>query len=930
MKTLFLSNTTKERTLDKINTLLKTCDHFYFSVSFIKKAGLDYIIPAITSALIRGASGRVLVSTYKNFTDIQSLQTLLELSERFTLFKCHLEYDSLNGKGYHAKGYIFTNSAEINILVGSTNITKFALNSNVEWNLLHTNRTESKDTLYFELMGEFDTYWKHTLPLTIDDIHRYKEQLELASEYWDMDTYFSNKNTKVPNKMQEKALRELNKTRKMGQQKALIVSSTGSGKTFLSAIDVMQFGSTRMLYLVHRENILDSAMLTFGSLNFSNITMGKYTGNQVDRGVDYLFATTSMMSSHLDEFEPNQFDYIVADEAHHIVSPEYSKIIEYFTPSFLLGMTATPERLDQQDVFKVFGYNVPYHLRLRDAIKYKIVVPFKYFGIRNKNIDYGDIRDLDFIDQMMQPNNIELILENLSKFIDKNNKINGQKLMAIAFCKTIHHAKAMERLFNSNDLPSIHLDGNSSIDLRQKTFNRLQNPLEPLNIICAVDILNEGIDIPLINLVMFLRPTESPTIFLQQLGRGLRTSSQKKQLIVLDFIGNNYRRSIQLLKALGQLSNTDILEKKYLAQLIQTDFDVISKDLGVEIFMDELTKNEFLAILANENFNTKNFLMNDYKTFKNFLNTDSYPKHIDYFDNEYAPDLIRLLKSPIKNKTSKSYYSFLKNIGEASISEIDSSEQEFIDKISELLPLVRLHEFRIIEEIIAGMNSKEQISQILLNELGSASQTSSAWRILAAHDIISDGDLVTLVRGNPSKFSVEFIEDLLNYGKKRYEYEFQNDISSSDIYKLYHSYYKEQALMLINHYSMTKGTIYKNNNVYIFVNLKKDLSIEDHLHYNDVFLSPTLFQWESMNGVLPETSEGRRLVSSQKVFLFVRKMEQEDGVTMPFTYFGTGEFLKDPIISAKKEKSMIFKLKLDTPVDRRFELDFSIPQTETN
>lgn len=534
----FLTNYSDNKFIDELKIAFSNCISFSLSVSFIKKAGLILIEKEIEEALKRGVNGRIITSTYQNFTDIPSLELFLNWMNKYPNFKCHLDLECFGDNGFHSKGYIFEYNDSYEFIVGSTNITRFALLKNIEWNVSIYSKDEFN--LLKNIYDEFNNLWDKTLLLEPIIINKYRLMLDYAIEKWDMDYFDININKIRPNMMQIKALKELRRYRDMGVKRSLIVAATGSGKTFLAAFDALNFNAKRLLFIVHRDTILEEAKKTFQKVFGSKRSYGIYNGNSNNIDCDFLFSSNIMMSNHLDEFLANEFDYIVIDECHHSIASSYKKIIEYFKPEFLLGLTATPERMDNADVFEMFDANVPFELRLRDAIINNLVVPFHYYGIRDKLVDYSFEDKTKIAKEIAKVENVDFITSEIEKHRPND------KLKCIAFCSSISHAKTMADEFNLLGYNAISLVGENDLGERIKAFNNLQDDSNPLEIICAVDILNEGVDIPRINMVLFLRPTESSTIFLQQLGRGLRKCEGKDYVTVLDFIGNNYNRSVQI------------------------------------------------------------------------------------------------------------------------------------------------------------------------------------------------------------------------------------------------------------------------------------------------------------------------------------------------------------------------------------------------
>lgn len=907
----FLSNVNTSF-LNKIKSNLKKCKSFSFSVSFIKKAGLVLLEREIEEALDRGAKGRIITSTYQNFTDIGSLEQFYTWQKEYDNFECHLDYECFGDNGFHTKGYLFEYSDSIELIIGSSNITRFALLKNYEWNV----SLISKDNLdsFNDALNEFEMIWDKTLDLNTKLIEKYRLQLDYAIEKWDMD-YVNTTDAKInPNSMQRKALRELRRYRDTGVKKALIISATGSGKTYLAAFDARNFGAKRLLYIVHRESILKDAKESFVKIFGAERTYGFYTGNENSLEADFIFATSNMLGKHLDSFKKDEFDYIIYDEVHHIVAETGKKIFEYFEPEFILGLTATPERMDNQDIFTLFDQNVPFELRLKDAINNDLVVPFHYYGIRDQLVDYSSKDKMTIAKNIAEQNNIEFIKSQIEKY-----RKPGEKLKCIAFCTNIQSCRLMAEELYEEGYHTISLTGINDTGVRIKAFKDLQDENNLLEIICTVDILNEGVDIPQVNMVLFLRPTESQTIFIQQLGRGLRKYPGKDYVTVLDFIGNNYDRAVQIAMALGTLGKTTYMEKAYLKEMIRTNFK--SLDIPeVKIEIDDLSKEEIINFIDKTNFNSRSFLEKDYKNFKSYINNGTYPNHMDFLNSDVSPDLIRIIKSTINGSKNKSYYTFLKKIDEDTIPIFNDKQVAFINNMEDLLPLARLDEYLIIEQAI-----KEHTIDLKriegINEHITDKTLDNAYNNLKSIGLVENNeiDLTTIEDG---EFK-DYLLDTLNYGIVRYNREFSD---FTGLFKLYRNYYKEQASrIMLKNGILQKGTYYENDIAYIFAGIKK--GEEGRLNYKDKFINSKIFQWESIANI--SESEKEHLRNSKKVHLFIRKMESEDTVTLPYTYFGLGTFTNERDSyteeNGKKHSTLLYDILLDNEVPEDYYIDFEIP-----
>ena len=916
MEHQFLTNYTDITFLDKIKDNLRHCKSFDFSVSFIKKAGLVLLFKDIEAAVERGCKGRIITSTYQNFTDIESLKSFYALMGRCSNFQCHLDYESFHGTdystlGYHSKGYLFEFDDHRELVIGSSNITRYALLKNIEWDV--SVKDYFVNGAYDDALKEFEEKWDATELLDAELIVKYAQRLSYAIERWDMDYDLSASKIK-PNYMQKKALKELNRYRAIGVNRALTIASAGSGKTYLAAFDALNFNPKRLLYIVHEGSILRKSLETFQEVFGKNVSYGIYSGTSKESDADFVFATNITMCKTLELFSKDEFDYIIIDECHHATAETYKKIIGYFEPEFLLGLTATPERLDNQDVFELFDHNVPYELRLRDAIANDLVVPFKYFGIRDKLVDYGltGNEERRMIAQMAKEDHCDFIAEQIEK-----HRPQG-KLKALAFCRNVTHARMMcealgERYYTA------YLTGRNDIGERVRAYNDLQNDAHNLEILFTVDILNEGVDIPGVNMVLFLRPTESTTIFIQQLGRGLRKYTNKEYVTVLDFIGNSYKRSVQIAFALGSLSENFVMEKRLLASLVKDDFTALGlADYGVEIHIDDLSKEEILEYIDKENFNALKYLKQDYFNFKKYIGSEFYPRHVDYINNDCAPDLIRFMSIKTRGKKNCSYYNFLRGIGEENLPVFTEKQIDFINYLSGLLPLVRVHEYRIVKLLIDGPKTYREIVMYLTETVQGFVPAELEHALTYLQFVEKDKDILRLSVPMDDQL-LEYVQDLIEYGLICYVIDNGNETG----FRLWLNYRMDQVQLklLKNPGNIMVGTYYYDDYVVIFASLKKDLEEADKLNYKDKFLQPDLFQWESMTN-LPQ-SHLEKLMKSTFAHVFIRKVTTENGLVLPFTYVGKGKML-NPRKTDGDNGTYLFDIHMENELPEYLQYDFGL------
>ena len=928
MSNAFYTNQTDLKFIDKLKKNIDTCKAFYFSVSFIKKPGLRLIAPNIEAAISRGAKGQLITSTYQNFTDVDSLTWFYDLQARYPeSFSCRLDRECFrdvygNTVGFHSKGYLFEFNDYNELLIGSSNITIYALLKNVEWDVSIIDELEEET--FAEAKKEFDALWKNTLPLSRDLIEEYKTRLYYAIERWDMDYDIANSQYK-PNYMQRRALKELNRIRAMGATKALTVAAAGSGKTFLAAFDALNFNPRRLLYIVHEGSILMKSFETFQKVFGSDRSYGIYNKDFKEFDADFVFSTNVTMANSLELFDKHTFDYIVLDECHHATAETYQKIIQYFEPQFLLGITATPERMDGEDVFSLFDQNIPYELRLRDAIMNGLVVPFKYYGIRDELIEYGikETKGHKFVEKFSDEEHCEFIYQMIEK-----HRLPGQKLKALAFCRDISHAIRMSQAMEDYYVTR-YLTGRNSVGERVRAYNDLQDDSADLEILFTVDILNEGVDIPGVNMVLFLRPTDSQTIFIQQLGRGLRKYEGKQYVTVLDFIGNDYKRSVQIAFALGSLSENFVVEKKLVAALVKDNFERIGlSDYGVEIHIDDLSKKEILSYIDEVNFNTKKYLAQDYENFKKYISAAGYPRHVDYLNNDYAPDLIKFMQSKISGRKNASYYGFLRAIGEEDLSAFDDRQEAFIKYVSEMLPIVRPYEYLIIQKLVFSAG-KEKISEIRRHVQINAEVFDQAAFDHAIHYMLTtdffalDGDELLIDNVALGVEMDEYLRDLLEYGLGRFDVDFSRS-DGEDRFLPWAKYRKEQVqqLLLNNPRDIMKGTAIYDEIVYIYVTIVKGAGVKEDLKYEDGYLDPDTFRWETVAHI--GDRELTALKNSRGAHLFVRKVENEDGIQLPFTYIGSGkmEYIEN---SKKANGAHLFRIPMNRTAPEDLYFDFRLP-----
>lgn len=439
----------------------------------------------------------------------------------------------------------------------------------------------------------------------------------------------------------------------------------------------------------------------------------------------------------------------------------------------------------------------------------------------------------------------------------------------------------------------------------------------------------EGVDIPGVNMVLFLRPTDSQTIFIQQLGRGLRKFEGKEYVTVLDFIGNDYKRSVQIAFALGSLSENFVVEKKLVADLVQEDFKSIGlQDYGVEIHIDELSKKEVLSYIDEVNFNTKKYLYQDYLNFKKYISAATYPRHVDYLNNDFAPDLIKFMQSKISGRKNASYYGFLQAVGEENLPAFDERQEGFVKYASELLPIVRPHEYLIMQSLMDGAGKQsllelERYIKVHTGQLEHAEFEHAVNYMVRSGFFILEGTDLLLHDVDLNVELDEYMRDLLEYGLGHFDVDYGN-LEADETFRPWAKYRKSQVqqLLLNNPGDIMLGTKIYDDIVYIYVTIIKSSGTKEDLKYVDGYLDPNTFQWETVAHI--RDAELESLKNSREVHAFVRKVDQEDGIQLPFTYIGRGhmEYIEG---SEKSNGAHLFRIPMELAAPEDIYFDFKLP-----
>ena len=733
---------------------LKKAERVDIIVSFLMESGVKMLLRELGNALDRGAKIRILTGNYLGITQPSALYLIKQkLGDRVDL-----RFYNEKNRSFHPKSYIFHYADYSEIYIGSSNISRSALTSGIEWNYRFRNTSDAKN--YEKFFHTFEELFEnHSIVIDREELKRYSKTWHRPAVSKDLDKYDINEesqdtNVRVlyePRGAQIEALCALEDTRAEGARKALVQAATGVGKTYLAAFDSKNY--KRVLFVAHREEILNQAALSFKNVRNSD-DYGFFTGKSKENARSVIFASVSTLGrkEYLTEeyFTKDYFDYIVIDEFHHAVNDQYRRIIEYFEPKFLLGLTATPDRMDGRNIYEICDYNVPYEISLGDAINKGMLVPFHYYGIYD-DTDYSGLHivrgkyDEKELNETYIGNSYRYDL--IYKYYCKYGSDR-----ALGFCCSRAHAEEMAKEFSNRGIPSVAVysdaQGAFSED-RVAAIDKLKSG--EIRVIFSVDMFNEGVDITSVDMVMFLRPTESPIVFLQQLGRGLRKCRGKEYLNVLDFIGN-YEKAGRVRFLLEGKSDM-YREGCHLSDTLRfpddcmVDFDLKLIDLFAE--------------MDRKHLKLKDQVINEYFRVKDLLG--KRPTRLDlftYMDNNIYETAI----THSKDNPFKRYLEFLNDLGELSQIEVEFYKgigREFISlfentNMSKVYKMPVLMAFYNNSDVLMEVSEKQ-----LLSSWKEFFSTGTNWKdldknmTLQKYKDISDKDHLKKILAMPVHFLLE-------------------------------------------------------------------------------------------------------------------------------------------------------------------------------
>lgn len=915
-KPVFVSNNPEEgkKVISSIEDELRRCDKFQISVAFITMGGITPLLQTLKELEERGINGQILTTNYLNFSEPKALEKLNGL-KNITL-KMY-DVDSARA-GFHTKGYIFKKEEIYRIILGSSNMTSAALTVNKEWNtkLVSTENGE----IAKEIVNEFYSLWNSDYALSYDDFYEvYKERYNIIKHQRDVakreEIPSLEKYRLKPNSMQERFIVNLRKILERGEERALLISATGTGKTYASAFAMRELGFKRVLFLVHRVTLAKQAKRSFEKVFDKKVTMGLVGAGSYEYEKDYVFATVETLNrdTHLFHYHPDAFDCIILDEAHHSSNNIYTKVIHYFEPKLFLGMTATPDKRDDnqegKNIYEIFHYQIAHEIRLQQAMEENLLCPFHYFGISevvsldDKTLQATKLTEEQF-NQLTSDERVRHVIEQSEYY-----GYSGDRVKGLIFCSRVKECEELSRKFNELGYRTIALSGDDKEEKRQEAFERLAmneedatEGMQPLDYIFSRDILNEGVDIVEVNQVIMLRPTQSPIIFIQQLGRGLRKAPGKEYVVILDFIGN-YNNNFMIPVALsGDRSyNADVI-RKY----------VISGNSTIPgastIHFDEISKDKIFKSIDRIK-GMKSLIKESYISLKNRLGR--IPLLYDFYENQEIDPLVII-------REYKTYYAFMqameKDKYKNHLSEQEKLTLEYLSKT--ILSGVRPDELALLSQLLYRDNIriadfKEDYKKTYGFEI-SLSQINEAIQVLQGHFVskeaeyqkfcqidILESDKSGMIRRGQSyadrlahkQFYMQ-VEDIIKVGITRYQEKYLPGRKLDSPFVLYEKYSRRDVSLLMNCGKDLSSIMYGmkriKDDVFIFITYHKEESqdeknyVEGKPDYADTFEDNLIFKWDSQIGKGLDSSYMRDVFEAAKKHLFVKKSDAETN----FYYMG--------------------------------------------
>ena len=951
---------------------LLNCKKFYFIVSFIRYSGIQLLISTLDKLEKQGIQGEIITSVYLNITDSKALRKLLSYKN----IKVKIYNNS--SESFHTKAYLFEKEKYHSVVIGSSNISQSALYSAEEWNVKLTD--SSFFNIYGKSLNQFEKLWhsNEAIELTqdfIDEYEKYKKSVNVQNTFDYRKTKIEQENEFVPNSMQKRVLQKLKETRINGNKKGLVISATGTGKTYLAAMDIKQFfeinsntenklfeindkksktSNIKFLFIAHREELLENAINVFSKiLKIDKNEFGRIYGGLKEIDKSIIFASIQSLRNCYNEFKPSFFDYVIVDEFHHSMSDSYLKTLSYFNPKFLLGLTATPKRMDGKDILSLCDYNVVDEIGIKEALEEDLIVPFHYFGVNDYTINYdnipyknGNYNEKILLENLLLNTRTDYIVEKINKF-----GFDGDELSAVAFCQNIEHAFFMKEEFSKKGYKSAVITANTSSNERSEILEKFKN--KKIEILCVVDILNEGIDIPTINLLLFLRPTMSSTIFIQQIGRGLRKAKNKDFVTIIDFIGNHKKDYLLINYFSSEVGNKDTLftKKEKIINEIKNQFSNIPKSCYVEL--DRICQNRIIEKIEKINFSSKNILKEMYLDYKveigksedEFLQIADFDTNIELFQ-ELCLKMHSFYNAQLQFEDSKIF----KNENEKN--PLNTTEIEFLEYLEKKITLVEPFTFLIIDYLATGkeyinnsdllnkykgffdikrnfekhylLNRNRIFEELIEDEILEKNlygyKFSKKYKNLFSNKKLNEkNNMKSQQKENKLNF-INRLKQLIHLGLNEFK---RNDLDEfNENILISYKEYKRVELQILLDSKVPKGSWragYANTDkdICLFATIDKTHIFQENLKYDNSLFADDIIQWISQPKTSHNSSVGQMFIHHKekgfKVHIFIRKYAFMNGnKTNPFIYLGNAQYY-----SSQGDKPMKILWKLDKKIPQK-------------
>jgi superfamily II DNA or RNA helicase len=904
--------------------------YFQISVAFITMGGITPLLQTLKELEKRQIPGQILTTNYLNFSEPRALKKLQELSN--VTLKMY-DVDRAD-QGFHTKGYIFKKEEIYRIIIGSSNITSAALTKNKEWNtkIVSTEQGEMAQ----EIVREFYQLWDSKYALPFDDFYEnYKQKYEIIKKQRKIakqDEISSTAKYKLePNSMQVGFITNLRKIVEAGENRALLISATGTGKTYASAFAMRELGFDRVLFLVHRSTLAKQALASFRNVFEDKKSMGIVGAGYSDYDADYIFAMVETLhkEDNLRKFAPEEFDCIVLDEAHHSPANTYQKVMEYFKPKLFLGMTATPDKRDDgeasKNVYELFHYQIAYEIRLQQAMEEDLLCPFHYFGISDISV---------VTDEQMKARNIseedfgKLTSDERVRHVIEQAKYygySGERVKGLIFCSRNRECEELSAKFNALGYRTIALSGDNKDKEREKAFERLAmneedatDEMQPLDYIFSVDILNEGVDIVEVNQVIMLRPTQSPIVFIQQLGRGLRKAENKEYVVILDFIGN-YNNNFMIPVALSgdRTYNADTI-RKY----------VISGNNTIPgastVHFDEIAKEKIFNSIDKIK-GMRSIIKESYISLKNRIGRT--PLLFDFYEQGEIDPLVII-------REYKTYWKFMENVEKGKyFCKLNDHEKLILEYLSKtILSGVRPSELFILQKLltkktfsvnevqkelkrlldynITDLEMRESI-KILQGCFTSKDEEYQKYKTIEIMDYDEKQGVRCFASYANCLLDNEFntqVKDIINVGLARYRDKYAHGKVEQTPFVLYEKYSRRDVSLLMNCGKDMSSTMYGmsriGDDVFIFITYHKEEAEEGKNYadgkpdYADAFEDNLIFKWDSQIGKDNSSPYMQKVLTAPRKHLLVKKSDAESS----FYYMGQFDIIES-VDSQKEDNS---------------------------